>query len=106
VFSSKPGTKPSALFVDGVPGRFTAIPDGTANTIMLIEAEEAVPWTMPEALRYDPHEPLPKLGGMFRGGTYNVLMADGSVRTFTNSIPEAQLRARITKDGDEPLQDY
>jgi hypothetical protein len=33
---------------------------------MVVEAAEAVPWTKPADLPYDPKQPLPKLGGMFK----------------------------------------
>jgi hypothetical protein len=36
-------------------------PDGTANTILIVEAAETVPWTKPEDLLYYPSEPLPAL---------------------------------------------
>jgi hypothetical protein len=38
-------------------------PDGTANTVLAVEAWEAVPWTRPADLRYEPGGPLPRLGG-------------------------------------------
>ena len=40
-------------------------PDGTANTILVVEAGEAVPWTKPADLAYDPDGPLPPPGGVF-----------------------------------------
>ena len=101
VFVSRPDAKPSAIFTDGLPGpklNLKEIPDGTSNTILIVEAAEAVPWTMPEVLLYDRNQPLPKLGGLFKGH-FQVALADGSVRSFRSDFSEDKLRAWITKDG-------
>jgi hypothetical protein len=41
-------------------------PDGFANTIIVVEAENSVSWTKPEDLIYEKDRPLPSLGGIFR----------------------------------------
>ncbi len=95
VFASRHHAHPAALFTDGLPGpKFQDLPDGTSNIIMIVEAEEAVPWTMPEVLLYDRNQPLPKLGGHF-GKTFLAAMADGSVRSFSNDLPGDELRTMI-----------
>ena len=105
VFVSRPGAKPSALFTDGLRGpTLNEIADGTSYTIMIAEATEAVPWTMPEALIHDRHQPLPKLGGLFKE-SFQAVLADGSVRFFRISLPDDKLRAWITKDGGETVGD-
>ena len=101
VFVSRAGVKPSAIFTDGMPGpKMHEITHGTSNTILIVEAAEAVPWTMPEVLLYDRDQPVPKLGGLFKN-IFQVALADGSVRSFRSDMPEDQLRAWITKDGGE-----
>jgi hypothetical protein len=73
--------------------------DGTANTIMVVEAAEEVPWTKPEELVYSPGRSLPKLG---RGtpGRFTAVMGDGSARFFDlDRIRETGLRALITRAG-------
>jgi hypothetical protein len=75
-------------------------PDGTSNTLFIVEAGEPVPWTKPEDLVYDPNGPLPQLKGLFKHG-FRVSMADGSRRFFSYDIPEKSLRALITRNGGE-----
>jgi hypothetical protein len=95
-----------SAFFDGKQGlRLPAdFPDGTSNTIMLVEAPTAVPWTKPEDVPFDPDpaKPLPKLGGHFRQG-FNVGMCDGSVHFISKAISDQTLRAAITRDGGEVL---
>jgi hypothetical protein len=59
-------------------GKFLSTTDGTSNTLGVVEAGEAVPWSKPDELVYDPKKPLPKLGGLFKDG-FNATMMDGSV---------------------------
>ena len=69
---------------------------------MAVEAAEAVPWTKPEDLVYDPDKPLPKLGGIFKSG-FNALLADGSVRFVKKEVKDDILRKYITRAGNEPV---
>jgi hypothetical protein len=90
-----------------LPGDF---PDGTSNTILVIEAGEAVPWTKPADLPYDPAKPLPRLGGIFTGegrfslfGSsrikgFHVALGDCSIRWITPEISEKTLRDAITRN--------
>jgi hypothetical protein len=95
----------NGAFFEGKRGlRITDITDGTASTIMFVEAAKAVPWTKPEDLPYDAKKPLPKLGGLFPGG-FHVAMCDGSVRIVSSSISKKTLRAAITPQGGEVLGD-
>ena len=78
-----------------------AITDGTSNTIMVIEGGDPVIWTKPEDIVYDPKKPLPNLGLPGQPGV-NVVMGDGSVRFLVlDALPEKQIRAMITANGDE-----
>ncbi len=70
--------------------RFADITDGRSNTLLIAEGAEAVPWTKPDELTYDPPGPLPRL-------------ADGSVRFIPLSVGDATLRALILRnDGQIP----
>jgi len=84
-------------------------PDGTSNTILIIEAGDAVPWTKPDELQYSPDQPLPSLGGVFNNSGrlarqrrlrdgFNAALGDGSVRWFRRETPEATLRAFIVRN--------
>jgi hypothetical protein len=76
---------------------------GTSNTLLIVEAGEPVPWTKPDDLEYDPDGPLPKLGGIFRNGSFRAALADGHVRNFPRGTSEETIRALITRAaGDEP----
>jgi hypothetical protein len=75
-------------------------PDGTANTILIVEATDAVTWTKPDELPYDPNKPLPSLG-LRPGGPFAAALADGEIRRIAPTISERTLRAAITPaDGD------
>jgi hypothetical protein len=85
------------------PGKASTLhdnfPDGLANTILIVESADPVPWTKPDELAYDPLQPLPKLGGHFPKKILAV-MADGSVRMIDASTPEPTLRHAINpKEG-------
>ncbi|HVS36815.1 MAG TPA: hypothetical protein VMS17_14740 [Gemmataceae bacterium] len=65
-----------------------------ANTILVVEAEQRVPWTKPEDLPYDPDKPLPKLGAPDEGGFFAVC-ADSSVHFFEKDADVKELRRLI-----------
>jgi hypothetical protein len=86
-------------------------PNGLENTVFVIEAGEAVPWTKPDELEYAPDKPLPPLGGVFtcegnrwermhgfRSGYFGGF-GDGSVRFFPRDTSESTLRPLITRNG-------
>ena len=97
---------PHAAFDMPAPGdraprgrRVAQFTDGTANTILVVEAADAVRWTKPEELEFAEGRPLPHLSTVYGG--CNAAMADGSIRLLPPDIPEAKLRAMITIDGGE-----
>ncbi len=91
-------------------------PNGTAQTILVVEAAEPVPWTQPADLVYDPHGPLPPLGGVFTGeGRFSLFgssrekgfhagMADGSVRFIQASVNDRLLGQLIRRNDEVPPQ--
>jgi hypothetical protein len=94
-------TGKSTIFEGNKALRLTSIIRGTSNTIMAVEASEAVPWTKPMDLPYDENKPLPKLGLFDRG--FNVLLADGDVRFVSRNFSEPILRQAITLDDIHPF---
>jgi RNA polymerase sigma factor (sigma-70 family) len=92
----------AAAFVKGEATRFPAsIPDGTSNTILIIEAGNPVPWTKPEDLHYADDEPLPELGGLFPN-VIHAVFADGAVHTLSKNYNEQHLRYAITANDGMP----
>ena len=79
---------------------FAHITDGLSNTFMVVEAGEAVPWTKPHDLEYDPKKDVPKLGGMF-DGDFHVLLGDGHVRMFHKGKKAESVRRLIVRNDGE-----
>jgi len=87
-----------------------SITDGTSNTIAVVEAKEAVPWTKPDSDLLFDNDPklertralLTEIGGHFAGG-FNALFCDGSVRFIRQTVSLQVLRALITRNGGEVM---
>lgn len=94
-----------AMFEPNVRITMATIKDGSSNTILVVEAREAVPWTKPEDLPFDPKGPLPPLGREGRD-SFNALMCDGSVRPIRMSMKQETLRALIGRDDGVPVEDF
>lgn len=76
--------------------------DGTANTMMIAEAKQPVPWTKPEEITIDSDASYRELGGIFHEG-FHGLFADGSVKFFRAPIFQnlAALKALVGRaEGD------
>ena len=93
---------PRTMFEEGQRVGIGQVPDGTSNTLLVVEAVAGVPWTKPEDLRFNPNGPLPALRDPFGRGA-NVLYADGSCRPLPSGTPEATIKALITRNGGEPV---
>lgn len=85
-----------AMFQGQKKTRLVDVTDGLSNTLMIVEAEEPVPWSKPADLTYDPKKPLPKFGGLFEGG-FSAVFGDGSVKFIKTDNDEQLLRAVITR---------
>ncbi|MGC8642029.1 MAG: DUF1559 domain-containing protein [Isosphaeraceae bacterium] len=100
-------TGKGALFNQNAPTEPRDVTDGTSNTLMVVEAKEAVIWTKPEELPFEdkpgaPNVPLFGAGSAHPGG-FNAAFADGSVRFIKLSINPTTLRALITRAGGEVI---
>src|SRR5262249_43486839 len=92
-------------------------PDGMSNTILIAEGGDAVPWTKPADIDYDPDGPLPPLGGALteafifsemktRRAMCVVGLADGSSRPIDlRGVSEHSIGAAITRNGGEELDE-
>jgi prepilin-type processing-associated H-X9-DG protein len=83
---------------------FANVTDGLSNTIMVVEADEGVPWAKPDDFEYDAKKPLPKFPSFVQNG-FNALFGDGSVRFISNKVSEKTLRALITANGGDIIDD-
>jgi serine/threonine protein kinase len=88
------------LYETGPIVKLDSFTDGTANTILIVEARDWVPWTKPEDLHFRPEMPLPPLGGQFKTG-FLAAMADASVKLVGRTVSEKSIRAAITPAGND-----
>jgi hypothetical protein len=96
-------TGPKTPFDSPRGRRLTEFLDGTANTILVVEADDSVPWTKPADLEIAPGRPLPRLGGLFGNG-FNALVADGSVHFLDpRRVNEPILRLLIDPNDGQPI---
>jgi hypothetical protein len=84
-------------------------PDGADKTILIAEAANAVPWTRPVDLVYDPGRSdsefgagLPKSSYRRRNrGMFFIILADGRPDKVYPQVPPFPIRAIITRNGGE-----
>ena len=75
------------------------VTDGTSNTFLVVEARNAVPWTKPDDLTFDPGAAASLCGaGSSHPGGFNAAMGDGSVRFIRNTIDVNKFRSMITRN--------
>lgn len=88
VFASDPGRRIAPGDVAG----------GTSNTILLVEARDAVTWTQFNDFKFDPSQPLPPLGHPSRASKgFYAAMADGSVRFISPTVQPEVIKAAISR---------
>lgn len=97
-------TGPNTLFdTPNANVRLVTIPDGTSNTISIVEAGTIVPWTKPEDVVLPPAGPLPRLGAHDPNG-FVAGMCDGTVRFVDRRrISEATIRLALNPRDGMPL---
>ena len=75
------------------------VTDGTSNTFLVVESRNAVPWTKPDDLTFDPGAAASLCGaGSSHPGGFNAAMGDGSVRFIRDTIDVKKFRSMITRN--------
>jgi prepilin-type processing-associated H-X9-DG protein len=96
---------PKAAFEGSAGQKLNTFTDGTSNTILMVESKDAVPWTKPDELPFDPEADQPPAGpGSHHPGGYQALFADGSVKFLKTTLDTKTLRALITRNGGEVIK--
>ena len=81
-----PGDQPPKLKVADVR-------DGTSNTLLVVDAGQAVEWTKPDDIDFGQGKPRPDLGGAYPNVPWvMVLTCDGTVRKLIRTAPDTTLR--------------
>jgi hypothetical protein len=90
---------PGALFDKGKPKyKLSRIPDGTANTLLVVETSKAVPWSKPADIPFDKDKRVPDIGKAYGGKPLGAMM-DGSVKMLDlKKIKPETLKNAITPD--------
>jgi hypothetical protein len=84
------------------------IPDGTANTILVVEGVSAVPWTKPADLALGEQDPRRQVGGWYKPNYASFSRCDGSSVTYDlGKVSEKTFRnAIMPADGSPPGEDW
>ena len=105
---AKPGETRFRVFVGNGAGfdyirgaKLTEFTDGLSNTLMVVTAAEAVPWTKPDELAFDPEKDMGKLLGSVPDKRFLAAFFDGSVHKFSKPPVAKTLNAMITRAGGE-----
>lgn len=94
---------PGTLWNDAKSLKLDAQRDASSDTILFLEADQAVEWTRPEDLSLDPSNPFRGLGRL-RNGRVLIGFADGSIRELVlKSIAPEVLSGAFTHSGGEQI---
>lgn len=96
-----------ACVLDGSPNgiSFARISDGSSRTVVIAEADadQAVEWTKPDDIEFEPNRPLAGLGNLRPGG-FNVGYCDGRAQFLSKEIDPGVFKALVTRNGRETVQ--
>ena len=84
------------------------IPDGTANTLLLVETDSAIPWTKPEDLPFTDQGMARAMNGsknLHKNEGIWISRADGSSYFLAPQEAKKNLRKMITRAGGEVFED-
>jgi hypothetical protein len=97
-------TGDETMFPPRFPSTFASCRDGTANTLLAVYAEKAIPWTQPEDIEFDTELPKTDLGalnGLFRG-----VLVDGSPLVLPEGVDGDTVSALVTPRGGEVVDGH
>jgi prepilin-type processing-associated H-X9-DG protein len=100
----------------GLPGQNWTLPnadlqDGMPGPLLVVEANQPVPWSKPADLVYDPNKPMAGFSTLFsepvhflcreigRTPGFNALFADGSVEFIPDQTDETTIRRLVAGNG-------
>lgn len=90
---------------NGPRSTFASVTDGLSNTFFCFEADESCVWTEPNDIPFDPKGKIAIRGGLLVKDRFQAALCDGSVRSFNAKMPEATLKAYITANGGEDINE-
>lgn len=99
---------PQTAWPEARPMTLTEIGDGTSQTLLAVEVPNSnIPWMAPIDLRFD-RTSFRMNDGSGRGlgsrlGGARVVTVDGMVKTFSDTLSPATLRALLTANGHEEI---
>lgn len=95
---------PGTLYQDHQRRGLFDIPDGTTNTVMLVEVNDdrATSWTKPEDWTYDKNDPFAGLGSAHKDGFF-ALLCDGSARFIKPAEDAGRWPAMLSINGGEQI---
>jgi hypothetical protein len=89
---------------DGKSPSYSAITDGTSNTLFMVEVENSgINWAEPRDL--DVSQPMSLPAGNHPGGNLSVFF-DGHTQMIPKTVPSEQIRAMATRSGGEQIDDF
>ncbi|HWL10726.1 MAG TPA: DUF1559 domain-containing protein, partial [Planctomicrobium sp.] len=88
---------PGTLFEGGIS--LKDCPDGLDSTLLLVEAGDPIPWSMPEDFKYHPDRPI-HLQGIFHKRTRGITL-EGGYKYLPDDLPQSTLHALVTRNGGE-----
>jgi serine/threonine-protein kinase len=95
---------PGGLFDNAEGRQLSQITDGAANTFLLIESGDIVPWSKPADVVFDPRKYVPHRG-LFPGA-FHATTADFVTHSFADTIPERVFLAHFTRAGGETIPKF
>ena len=94
----------SGVFTGDEGIRFRDLADGSSNTILAVEVDDAaaVIWTKPSDYECDQDDPKADLGGIQKSG-FLAVFCDGHTQFITNDVDKDILKALFTRNGGERI---